>query len=29
LNSVKTFGKFMVDRPAYRRDLAVVWTTSA
>ena len=28
LNGVKTFGRFMVDRPAYRRDLAIVWTTS-
>lgn len=24
-NSVKTFGRYLVDRPAYRRDLAVVW----
>ena len=27
LNGVKTFGRYMVDRPAYRRDLAVVWAT--
>jgi len=24
-NAVKTFGRLLVDRPAYRRDLAVVW----
>lgn len=27
LNLVKTFGRYMVDRPSYRADLAVVWAT--